>query len=67
MSRAGKTEDGSHEYQIADGITACLMGDDRWSIFRRSDSGMLIDTGIDCKTLAACRRYARERSWKGSE
>ena len=66
MSREGKTAEGSHEYEIATGITACLMGDGRWSLFRRRSDGMMIDTGIDCKTLEMARRYAKDRNWMGA-
>lgn len=61
----GKTAQGSHEYVIADGITACLMGNDQWTLFRIATDGKLVDTGIDCKTLAGARKYAGERGWKG--
>jgi hypothetical protein len=64
-SRKGKTKQGSHEYVIADGITACQMGNDQWSLFRM-ENGRYIDTGIDCPTLAAARKYASDRNWPGS-
>lgn len=66
MTRTGKTAQGSHEYQIADGITACLMGNEQWTLFRCNEDGGLTDTGIDFKTLTAARKYARERGWKNA-
>lgn len=67
MSRAGKTETGSHEYEIATGITACRMGNDVWAIFRRRSDGVMVDTGIDCPTLEAARKYAKDRNWMGAQ
>jgi hypothetical protein len=66
MNRQGKTAQGSHEYQISEMVTACMMGNNQWTLFRRNDDGSLVDTGIDCKTLAAARKYACERGWKGA-
>jgi hypothetical protein len=54
MNRTGKTFEGSHEYQIADGITACLMGNNLWTVFMNGQ-----DTGYDFKTLAAARKWAK--------
>lgn len=54
MTRAGKTAQGSHEYEVAPGVTACCMGDGRWYVFR---SGQ--DTGEDFKTLAAARKWVK--------
>ena len=67
MSRAGKTAEGSHEYEIATGITACLMGNDQWTLFRRRSDGVMVDTGIDCKSLEAARKYAKDHNWMGAQ
>lgn len=61
-NRTGKIAQGSHEYVIADGITACQMGNNLWTLFQDGR-----DTGIDCKTLAGARKYAAERGWKGAQ
>jgi hypothetical protein len=53
-TRSGKTAQGSHEYNISPGVTACCMGDGLWYIFRDGK-----DTGLDFKTLAAARKWAR--------
>lgn len=55
MTRAGKTELGSHEYEVVAGVTACLMGNNVWCLFRAG-----VDLGLDFKTLAAARRWAKK-------
>lgn len=62
MRYSGKTSTGSHEYKIAAGVTACLMANDKWTLFRW-ENGKAVDTGIDFSTLAAARKYAADRNW----
>lgn len=56
MTRSGKTAQGSHEYEIAPGVTACCMGNGLWTVFRNGQ-----DTGEDFKTLAAARKWAKAK------
>lgn len=56
MNRTGKTALGSHEYEVAPGVTACCMGNGLWTVF---DNGR--DTGEDFRTLAAARKWVKEK------
>ena len=54
MSRKGKTQEGSYEYEVAPGIRACRMGNDEWVLFRVHE-GKLYDMGYLFKTLREAR------------
>ena len=61
-TRQGKTQTGSHEYHVGGNYYATAMGNNAgWYIFEGKQGAGERDTGVDFKTLRACRQWAASK------
>lgn len=68
-SRSGKRADGTSEYDLGNGCTACRMEGGVWYIYEICEdedgnrdmlNGCFADTGIEFFALRDCRKWAKE-------